>query len=151
MEFFKIKRRNIMGNQVRVRIHSGKWFRDFYTDAAGAQDWAEEKMMEMAESEPDVCFDRYEILSDDRVSPAAALGSIKSDKKAASSRENGKKGGRPKRWVVKGVQGNILSRHATEGGAERAAQKYCNEYITDNRLTRDTWSNHGFRVQKIDD
>lgn len=60
-------------------------------------------------------------------------------------------GGRPKRWVVKGVQGNILSRHATEGGAERAAQKYCNEYITDNRLTRDTWSNHGFRVQKIDD
>lgn len=82
---------------------------------------------------------------------AYLMGKKKSPKKSASSRENGKKGGRPKRWVVKGVQGNILSRHATEGGAERAAQKYCNEYITDNRLTRDTWSNHGFRVQKIDD
>jgi len=31
---------------------------------------------------------------------AVALGSIKSDKKAKSSRENGKKGGRPKNKVV---------------------------------------------------
>jgi hypothetical protein len=31
---------------------------------------------------------------------AAALGSIKSDKKAASSRENGKLGGRPKRFYL---------------------------------------------------
>ena len=33
----------------------------------------------------------------DYVSAAAALGSIKTDKKAAASRENGKKGGRPKK------------------------------------------------------
>jgi hypothetical protein len=85
-----------MAKQVRVRIHSGKWFRDFYADANGAQDWASNKMTELAENEPDVIYDRYEILGDDRVSPAAALGSIKSDKKAASSRENGKLGGRPK-------------------------------------------------------
>jgi len=30
------------------------------------------------------------------ISPAALLGSIKSDKKSKSSAENGKKGGRPK-------------------------------------------------------
>lgn len=30
---------------------------------------------------------------------AVALGSIKSDKKAKSSRENGKKGGRPKKII----------------------------------------------------
>jgi hypothetical protein len=85
-----------MKKQVRVRIHSGKWFRDFYTDAKGVEDWAENKMMEMAEKEPDACFDRYEILSDDRVSPASALGSISTPQKAKSSRENGKKGGRPR-------------------------------------------------------
>lgn len=90
-----------MDNQVRVRVHSGKWFQDFYTDADGARDWAANKMIEMAEQEPETCFDRYEILSDDRISPAAALGrkggSVKSDKKTAAVRENGKKGGRPKK------------------------------------------------------
>lgn len=33
---------------------------------------------------------------------AVALGSIKSTKKAKSSRENGKKGGRPKKFTVEG-------------------------------------------------
>lgn len=32
---------------------------------------------------------------------AVALGSIKSEKKAKASRENGKKGGRPKKLVIK--------------------------------------------------
>ena len=35
------------------------------------------------------------------VSPAASLGSIKSDKKTASSRENGKRGGRPLKPTLK--------------------------------------------------
>ena len=34
------------------------------------------------------------------INPAQLLGSMKSDKKAKSSRENGKKGGRPKNKVV---------------------------------------------------
>lgn len=88
-------------DQVRVRVHSGRFFRDYYVNRQGARDWAEEKMEELAENEPDVIYDRYEILGDDRVSPAAALGSIKSDKKSASSRENGKKGGRPLKPTLK--------------------------------------------------
>lgn len=36
----------------------------------------------------------------DKNPAAVALGSMRSDKKAASSRENGKKGGRPKKEVI---------------------------------------------------
>lgn len=36
---------------------------------------------------------------DKDINPAALLGSVKSDKKAATSRENGKKGGRPKKVI----------------------------------------------------
>jgi len=56
-----------MEKQARVRIHSGRAFVDFYTDAHGAADWAENKMIELVGQEPDVIYDRYEILPDDRV------------------------------------------------------------------------------------
>ena len=89
-------------DQVRVRVHSGRFFQDFYTTRKGAQDWAENKMEELAENEPDVIYDRYEILCDDHISSAAAaLGSICTPKKAASSRENGKRGGRPLKPTLK--------------------------------------------------
>ena len=46
----------------------------------------------------EVMLGRHRLVNDiiDRSTAAAALGSIKSDKKTASSRENGKLGGRPK-------------------------------------------------------
>jgi len=38
---------------------------------------------------------------------AAALGSIKSDKKTAAARENGKKGGRPKKYTYAGSAAHL--------------------------------------------
>lgn len=64
---------------------------------------------------------------------AAALGSIKSDKKATSSRENGKKGGRPMNYTVQHVgypttnvtpeMWKTYSTHATESAAWKRIQK----------------------------
>jgi len=56
-----------MKKQVRVRIHSGNYFVDFYTDADGAEDWAENKIMELSEKEPETLYERYDILGDDRI------------------------------------------------------------------------------------
>jgi len=63
------------------------------------------------------------------VSPAASLGSIKSAKKAASSRENGKKGGRPVEkktyWILsgEGENGTWEKHTATLTGIKRIATK----------------------------
>jgi hypothetical protein len=72
---------------------------------------------------------------------AAALGSIKSPKKAASSRENGKLGGRPKNYQVY-VQydypgherGSVVSEHATYDLARAASKKTGND---DKHIIRD--------------
>lgn len=90
-----------MDRQVRVRVWSGRYFCDYYTSADGARDYAERKMDSLMESEPDIIYDRYEILPDDRDhTPTASQmgrkgGKSKSDAKTAAARENAKKGGRP--------------------------------------------------------
>lgn len=38
---------------------------------------------------------------------AVALGSVKSEKKAAAARENGKKGGRPKKVVIPSAEVDV--------------------------------------------
>jgi hypothetical protein len=61
-----------------------------------------------------------------------ALGSMSTPKKAAASRENGKRGGRPPyRYAVTcyydspyGPKGTVLSKHTTHELAEAAERKY---------------------------
>lgn len=49
------------------------------------------------------------------------LGKIKSEKKAISSRENGKKGGRPRKKTIKGVaKGSMISIVLTETSKEES-------------------------------
>lgn len=65
-------------------------------------------------------------------SPGAMLGRSKSPAKAAASRENGKRGGRPPyRYAVTvyydgpyGAKGTVLSKHTTHELAEAAERKY---------------------------
>jgi hypothetical protein len=54
-----------------------------------------EQAIQMIKAWSDVIFDHYEEIIERRKEAAAALGSIKTPKQAAASRENGKKGGRP--------------------------------------------------------
>jgi hypothetical protein len=51
---------------------------------------------------PDNTFDYIMIHAVNEISQASALGSIRSPRKAAASRENGKKGGRPKKYAITG-------------------------------------------------
>ena len=94
-----MKTREINNHRIEVRdngivtlegnIVSKKW-----PSIRAAQKWAQKNIDLMAGDE----IDEY-ILSLDVRAAAAALGSIKSERKATSSRENGRKGGRPRKAV----------------------------------------------------
>ncbi len=71
-------------------------------------------------------------LERDRSAAAATLGSARTPRKAAASRENGKRGGRPPyRYAVTcyydgpyGAKGTVLSKHTTHELAEAANRKH---------------------------
>lgn len=71
-----------------------------------------------------------QVLQEMQTTPAAAaLGSIRSEKKAAASRSNGAKGGRPKSnsiyWILsgEGESGTWEKKYCTELGAKRIATR----------------------------
>jgi len=68
---------------------------------------------------------------DKKSEAAAILGSSKPAKKAASSRENGKLGGRPRGEYALRVRGTIQSRHMSEDTALAALRRH-------NRRTKGT-------------
>lgn len=61
---------------------------------------------------------------------AVALGSIKSEKKAKSSRENGKKGGRPSQYK-KGIMAVRVATHNPEIGCPCEICRACDVALTD--------------------
>jgi hypothetical protein len=79
---------------------------------------------------------------------AAALGSIRTEKKAASSRENGKLGGRPRGEYALRVRGVVQSRHMTENAALAALRRH-NRATKGSALYADIWRMDGDKIIAI--
>jgi len=84
---------------------------------------------------------------------AVALGSMKTAKKAASSRENGKKGGRPaKKWAFV-VDGTIQSRHTSKDEALQAMEdfkKTVDESLKDRTQLSVSSGSFAYKVYNLD-